>query len=149
MQLITILPVVLAGLTTALPAVLQSQTITDDIIWSVSNFTLGCSQGGCVFNYDIDGSQNTMTPKFHTHCDGIADKKVLCDDENITTIVSPAGYSTDGNPEWNVDITHTWRASLSDNSLATYFQHGAKNVAVPDHAPVQFVMKPTQEYGIA
>jgi hypothetical protein len=32
------------------------------------------------------------------HCNGITGKKVLCDDKNITTIVSPAV-----NPEWNVD----------------------------------------------
>ncbi|KAJ5392875.1 hypothetical protein N7465_011849 [Penicillium sp. CMV-2018d] len=144
MQLTTILPIVLAGLATARPAALQAQTITDDIIWSVSNFTVGCSQGGCVYKYDIVGRENAMTPKFRTHCSGITSKKATCDDKNITTIVSPAT-----NPDWNVDVTHTWKSQLSDSSLATWFQHGAKNVTVPDHNPIQFVMKPTQEYGIA
>ncbi|KAJ5822523.1 hypothetical protein N7447_004863 [Penicillium robsamsonii] len=148
MQLTTLLPIALAGLTTALPAVLQTQTITDDIIWGVSNFTLGCSQGGCIFRYDIAGRANAMTPKFRTHCSGISEKKVLCDDKDITTIVSPAGWSK-GNSQWTVDVTHTWNSHLSDESLATWSQHGAKNVTVPDHKPIQFAMKPTQEYGIA
>ncbi|KAJ5505059.1 hypothetical protein N7463_007933 [Penicillium fimorum] len=149
MQLTTLLPIALAGLTTALPAALQIQTITNDIIWGVSNFTIGCSQGGCVFRYDIAGRPNEMTPKFRTHCSGISEKKALCDDRNIATIVSPAGWSAKGDPEWTVDVTHTWKSHLSDKSLATWSQHGAKNVTVPDHNPVQFVMKPTQEYGVA
>ncbi|CAI7602176.1 unnamed protein product [Penicillium glandicola] len=141
MQLTTILPILLAGLTTARPAVLQSQTITDDIIWSVSNFTTGCSPGGCVFSYDIVGRANAMTPKFRTHCDGISEERVYCDDKNITTIVSAVGAQ-----EWEVDVTHTWKSYLSGNTLATWFQHGAKNVTIPDLNPIQFVMKPTQEY---
>ena len=144
MQLTTILPIVLAGLASARPANLQTKTITDDIIWGVSNFTIGCSPGGCAYRYDIVGRENTMTPKFRTNCSGVTGERVLCDDKNITTIVSPAA-----NPVWNVDVTHTWKSQLSDNTLATWFQHGAKNVTVPDHNPIQFVMKPTQEYGIA
>ncbi|KAJ5463965.1 hypothetical protein N7475_007100 [Penicillium sp. IBT 31633x] len=144
MQLTTILPIVLAGLSTALPATLQANTITDDIIWSVSNFTIGCSPGGCAYRYDIVGSENGMTPEFRTHCSGIENARVLCDNRNISTTVSSVG-----NPDWNVQVTHRWRAVLSEYTTATWFQHGAKNVTVPDQEPVMFVMKPTQEYGIA
>ncbi|KAJ5565626.1 hypothetical protein N7535_007264 [Penicillium sp. DV-2018c] len=144
MQLTNILPILLAGLTTALPSTLQAHTITDDVIWGISNFTLGCSQGGCVFDYDIVGRENEATPKFRTHCSGTESQKVACDDKNITTIVSPAG-----NPEWNVDVTHSWKTWLADNSLATWYQHGSKNVTVPDNRPIRFVMRPTQEYGVA
>ncbi|KAJ5173608.1 uncharacterized protein N7500_001539 [Penicillium coprophilum] len=149
MQLTSLLPIALAGLATALPAALQAQTITEDIIWGVSNFTVGCSQGGCVFRYDIAGSPNSMTPKFRTHCSGLAEKEVLCDDNNIKTTVAPAGWSEDGNQKWNVGVTHTWNTVLSDKSLATWFQYGAQNVTVPYRQPVKFVIKPTQEYGIA
>ncbi|KAJ5780185.1 hypothetical protein N7457_005345 [Penicillium paradoxum] len=146
MQLTAILPIVLAGLSAALPqpATLQSNTITDDIIWSVSNFTIGCSQGGCTFAYDIVGRENSQTPKFRTHCSGIEKQKVKCDDEHITTTVSPAG-----NPVWKVEVIHSWKSWLTDASLATWWQQGEKDVTVPDRNPVRFVMKPTQEYGIA
>ncbi|KXG50536.1 uncharacterized protein PGRI_070270 [Penicillium griseofulvum] len=152
MKLATILSIALAGLTTARPAALEAQkvqTITDDLIWSVSDFVIGCSQGGCVFRYDITGDENEMTPKFSTHCDGIVGQATLCEDNNITTTVSPAGWTADSKAQWEVGVVHTWKTWLSDDSLATWYQHGVKNATVPDRNPVHFVMKPTKEYGIA
>ncbi|KAJ5881523.1 uncharacterized protein N7529_000195 [Penicillium soppii] len=138
------IPLMLAGLATALPSAAKVNTISPEVIWSVSNFTIGCSQGGCIFEYDIAGRANSETPPFSTHCSGAEKKRVYCDDKNITTTVSPAG-----NPLWTVDVTHRWNTWLDPTSLATWYQSGAKNVTVPDHNPIKFVMQPTEEYGVA
>lgn len=138
------LPLLLAGMATALPYAAKVNTITNEIVWSVSEFTIGCSQGGCIFDFDISGSPNAKTPAFNTHCSGIEKQEVICEDKNITTTVSPAG-----NPSWNVDVTHRWQTWLDPQYKATWFQKGAKNVSVPDTNPVSFDFKPTKEYGVA
>ncbi|KAJ6100168.1 hypothetical protein N7467_001703 [Penicillium canescens] len=147
MQLTTLLPFL--GLATALPAtsnLANSNTITQEIAWNVSNFKLGCSSGGCYYDFNITGNGNNYTPKFSTHCKGAENKKVYCDDKNITTTVVPSG-----NPLWAVDVTHRWTTYLDaeHHDLATWYQEGAKNVTVVDHKPFNFTMKPTEEYGVA
>lgn len=138
------LPLLLAGMATALPYAAKVNTITDEVVWSVSQFTIGCSQGGCIFDFDISGRPNAQTPPFNTHCAGSEKQVVICDDKNITTTVSPAG-----NPVWNVDVTHRWSTQLDANTKAIWYQKGAKNATVPDNNPVSFDFKPTKEYGIA
>lgn len=81
-KLTTTLLSTLLSTTTALPqTVVNPGGITD---WSVTNFQLGCSPGGCTYSFNISGPATPdVGPAFATPCSGtdVQNKLVACENE--------------------------------------------------------------------
>jgi hypothetical protein len=80
--------------------------------WSVTNFEIGCSPGGCVYNFNISGPASAdVGPAFATYCSGtdVQQKIVPCVNQNVQAnlvptqdvglvlVVNRYGGGTDGN----------------------------------------------------
>ncbi|KAJ5112640.1 hypothetical protein N7532_000685 [Penicillium argentinense] len=135
MQLTTIVPVLLSSLslTAAAP---QEVPAT----WKATDLDIGCSPGGCSWRFNITGAASENTPRFHTHCEGIAPNATLCTDKNITARVKPLTY-----PKFNIWVQHQWHI-IEDETDQHYWQSGDANVT---DAQTRFQIKPDQFYGVA
>ncbi|KAL4918191.1 hypothetical protein BDW62DRAFT_201057 [Aspergillus aurantiobrunneus] len=73
--------------------------------WHVSGFDLGCSQGGCNYNFTISGSSSENTLPFNTYCNGttVQTQYAACKDPGVLAHVEPARY-----PNWTVSAEHQW-----------------------------------------
>ncbi|KAL2067454.1 hypothetical protein VTL71DRAFT_1879 [Oculimacula yallundae] len=96
----TLLTTILALPTPDTPAV-------NPISWRVTNFSEGCSPGGCVYQFNI-ASPNTPSslgePAFNTVCHGtnVANKMQPCDNPAITVNELP------GSGKFTLVVEHQW-----------------------------------------
>src|SRR5437762_8756599 len=67
--------------------------------WQVSGLSIGCSPGGCEYNFVITGEQTPNTPSFNTTCQGsdVANAYQAC----ANTAVS-ANLISHVNPIWEI-----------------------------------------------
>ncbi len=67
----TALVAALSSTTSAAPAPQTTVTPGAPTYWSVSNFALGCSPGGCTYDFSMSGPATTgVGPAFSTSCSG-------------------------------------------------------------------------------
>lgn len=119
--------------TTALPlALLSALSLTSASViparangnpaltWHVSDFSTGCSPGGCIYNFDIKGIETENTPGFETHCTGsdTQESYKACDDGHVLATLNPETY-----PVWNVQVKHAWTGDLGRD-----YATGQKNI---------------------
>lgn len=107
------------------------------LTWHVSNFTTGCSPGGCVYDFNIRGVETDNTPGFDTKCSGNDEQDGYkpCDNRHVRAQMNPHTY-----PEWNIKVKHVWTDEVGE-----YMTIGEANVTAPSPA---FEMKVTQNYGV-
>jgi len=110
--------------------------------WKATGWSIDCSPGGCVYEFNITGAKTENTPAFSTHCEGITPNATICDLKNITARVQPAG-----NPLWTVAVKHRWSIPEPEyNSLQEYWQSGSVNVT---ETAKSFTINPISLYGVA
>ncbi|CAL5869793.1 uncharacterized protein PFLUO_LOCUS4023 [Penicillium psychrofluorescens] len=110
--------------------------------WKVTDFTTGCSPGGCVYSFNIHAAKSANTPAFSTTCNGTDEQNGLqpCEDANILSNLKPETY-----PKWEIIVQHKWHPEEGSTRFAT----GSKNVSVPDtNKAASFTMEPTAESGV-
>ncbi|KAL4943496.1 hypothetical protein BDV06DRAFT_221156 [Aspergillus oleicola] len=92
--------------------------------WHVSDFDIGCSMGGCVYNFAIQGFASQNTPGFNTTCNGTTEHGdyVACRNKGVLAQVDPAQDGGEGN--WTVKAEHTWR----EGAYSAFYAFGEKNV---------------------
>lgn len=108
------------------------------LTWHVSNFTTGCSPGGCVFDLSILAFGTKNTPGFNTTCSGTDEQDGYkpCADKNVRAQLNPLLY-----PEWNVKVKHVWM----DNVGGEFESVGETNVTSGTKA---FKIPVGLEYGV-
>jgi hypothetical protein len=137
MQLTTLLPLALSALGLANAAALEKPAN-----WNATGWSIGCSPGGCIYEFNITGAKTENTPAFSTHCEGITRNVTVCDLKNITAVVKPVG-----NPFWNVAVQHRWSIPEPEyNTIQDYWQSGNTNVS---ETTVSFTIVPKSLYGVA
>ncbi|KAJ5805220.1 hypothetical protein N7474_011107 [Penicillium riverlandense] len=110
--------------------------------WKVTDFTTGCSPGGCTYSFHIHAAKSANTPGFSTSCNGTDEQGGLkpCKNPNILSNIKPETY-----PKWEITVQHQWHPQEGSTRYAT----GSRNVSVPDTEPsASFTMKPTAEAGV-
>ncbi|PYH83006.1 hypothetical protein BO82DRAFT_401028 [Aspergillus uvarum CBS 121591] len=144
MQLTTLFSLALStlSLTSASPISYPSRRDSAALTWHVSNFTTGCSPGGCVYNFNILGVATKNTPGFNTTCSGTttdssSDDLVSCQNPLIKSRVKAEPY-----PLWNVRAEHEWILPGD----AEFFAFGETNVT---SSTPRFTIPVTEEYGVA
>ncbi|RAL17712.1 uncharacterized protein BO97DRAFT_334202 [Aspergillus homomorphus CBS 101889] len=143
MQLTTLFGLALStlSLTSASPISYPSRRDSAALTWHVSNFTTGCSPGGCVYNFNILGIATKNTPGFNTTCSGTTDSSddlISCQDHLVKSRVKAEPY-----PLWNVRVEHVW---LRSGGEAEFFAFGETNVT---SSTPRFTIPVTEEYGVA
>lgn len=108
------------------------------LTWHVSDFTAGCSPGGCVYNFHIAGVATPNTPGFNTTCSGTTGKDEYqpCRDQQIRATVKP-----ETPPQWNVDVQHGWT-----KDEAEFWAVGNANTTAPAKS---FKIPVSEQYGVA
>ncbi|PYI08269.1 hypothetical protein BO78DRAFT_395878 [Aspergillus sclerotiicarbonarius CBS 121057] len=138
MQLLAYLPLALStlGLTSASPI---RRAESPALTWHVSNFTTGCSPGGCTYNFNIFGIATANTPGFNTTCSGTDTTSDLtsCADPLVRSRVQPETY-----PQWNIRVEHAW----TEPGDMEFYDFGETNVTSPARL---FTIPVTEEYGVA
>ncbi|PYH44253.1 uncharacterized protein BP01DRAFT_374834 [Aspergillus saccharolyticus JOP 1030-1] len=142
MQLTTLFGLALStlSLTSASPMNYPSRRDSAALTWHVSNFTTGCSPGGCVYNFNILGIATKYTPGFNTSCSGTtesSDDLVSCQNPLIKSRVKAEPY-----PLWNVRVEHEW----IETGDAEFYAFGETNVT---SSTPRFTIPVTEEYGVA
>ncbi|KAI9368409.1 hypothetical protein BJX61DRAFT_546562 [Aspergillus egyptiacus] len=91
------------------------------LTWHVSDFDIGCSPGGCIYNFNILGIASENTPGFNTTCHGTTmdEDYVECKDKEVLSQVAPQGYTN-----YTVDVQHRWRKG----QFAAFYAVGGVNV---------------------
>ncbi|EAW14056.1 uncharacterized protein ACLA_070890 [Aspergillus clavatus NRRL 1] len=119
-------------------AVPLSQTPNPALTWHVSDFSTGCSPGGCVYRFNILGIAAPNTPGFNTTCNGtdVQEDYAFCQDKHIKANVIPLPY-----PLWKVDAIHAWF-----KSGAEFYAEGSANVT---SSMENFTIPVTRTYGVA
>lgn len=139
MHLQTILPLTLLSAlslssASAIPARAKDSPA---LTWHVSDFTTGCSPGGCVYHFNIAGVETPNTPGFDTRCSGTdtQDGYKACDDKHVLATLNPKTY-----PVWNVQVKHAWTGDLGRD-----YTTGQANVTAEME---KFDIPVSQEYGV-
>ncbi|KAL5340715.1 hypothetical protein BJX70DRAFT_360188 [Aspergillus crustosus] len=109
------------------------------LTWHVSAFDVGCSPGGCIYNFDIYGVASSNTPAFNTTCNGtsLETDYVECKDPGVLSQLVPQQY-----PNWTIKAQHFWR----EGAFSEYYALGAKNVTSETSV---FTIPVTEVYGVA
>ncbi|KAL4876062.1 hypothetical protein BJY04DRAFT_200521 [Aspergillus karnatakaensis] len=109
------------------------------LTWHVSGFDVGCSPGGCVYNFNIYGVASPNTPAFNTTCNGTSLEKdyVECKDPGVLSQLVPQQY-----PNWTIKAQHSWR----EGAWSEYYALGEKNVTSGTKV---FTIPVTEVYGVA
>lgn len=144
MQLTSALGIVLsvASLTAALPTKRDTQTDPSDspsLTYHVSDFSTGCSPGGCVYDFKVYGVESENTPAFNTTCSGKTTEKEYqpCKDPNIKSLLTPGVY-----PDWNIKVQHHWLTGPFDE----HWTRGEKNITSMDK---DFEIPVTKPFGVS
>ncbi|KAG4412250.1 hypothetical protein IFR04_014618 [Cadophora malorum] len=127
----------------ALPSPAPSNSYPTKTSWEVSNYTEGCSPGGCVYNFDIASPTTPSSlkePAFRTNCTGtnVAGTMQPCLDPSITANSIP------GPGKFTLVIQHEW----TDEEGVTYFLGGNRTVEIGGY-PKRFVVEQTSVSAIA
>ncbi|XMA11449.1 hypothetical protein WAI453_004240 [Rhynchosporium graminicola] len=119
----------LLGLTTFLNSVFAFPvlliTTSTPNSWRISNFSEGCSPGGCVYHFNIASPATHSSlnePVFSTVCHGtnVANKMQPCDDPAVTVDDFP------GQGAFTLVVEHQWR----NKKGVTYFVRGNQTVEI-------------------
>ncbi|KAK0103035.1 hypothetical protein ONS95_000783 [Cadophora gregata] len=129
--------------TLALPSPASSPYPTSKPSWRVSNYTEGCSPGGCIYNFDIESPSTPSSlkePTFRTHCTGtnVAGTMQACRNPSITANSLP------GPGKFTLVIQHSW----TDKEAVTYFVGGNRTVEIGGY-PKGFLVEQTSVSAIA
>ncbi|KAJ9252405.1 hypothetical protein C8Q69DRAFT_161222 [Paecilomyces variotii] len=132
MQLKYVLPAALLSTFSAATPLRTSE------IWKVTKFEIGCSPGGCEYNFNVFGAGTRNTPGFNTTCEGsdVAGGYQACKDPNISANLVPETY-----PRWNIQVQHEWT-----NDQGRFYAQGTKNIT---DEPTSFMIPVTQFEGVA
>ncbi|PVH86134.1 hypothetical protein DL98DRAFT_604004 [Cadophora sp. DSE1049] len=111
--------------------------------WRVSNYTEGCSPGGCVYSFDIASPSTPSSfkePAFLTTCTGtnVAGHMQPCQNPSITANSLP------GPGKFTLVIQHEW----TTEDGVTYFLGGNRTVEIGGY-PKGFLVEQTQVSAIA
>lgn len=136
-MLLSILPVTLFSALSAASAIPVRSTGNPALTWHVSNFSTGCSPGGCIYNFNIAGIGTENTPGFNTTCSGndVQDGYNPCADKHVRAQLNPHTY-----PEWNLKVKHVWFDEVGE-----YMSIGQVNITSPADA---FKIPVRQQYGV-
>lgn len=120
MHLSTLLPVFLSclSLTGARPAIDRSED------YRVTNYSHGCTPGGCSYHFNVSARAPDHSTRFHTYCHGDSEDPTPCDLKNLTATITQLEH-----PYWNVKIQHAW-SWLPKGEPAFHYdmQSASKNV---------------------
>ncbi|KAH7383599.1 hypothetical protein BKA64DRAFT_682680 [Cadophora sp. MPI-SDFR-AT-0126] len=122
------------------PAITSYPTKTS---WRVSNYTEGCSPGGCVYSFDIASPSTPSSlkePSFHTICTGtnVAGSMQPCSNPAITANSLPLPGA------FTLVIQHEWTTEEG----VTYFLGGNRTVEIGGY-PKGFLVEQTEVSAIA
>ncbi|OJJ01510.1 hypothetical protein ASPVEDRAFT_52439 [Aspergillus versicolor CBS 583.65] len=110
------------------------------LTWHASNFTLGCSPGGCAYNFNIQGLSSQNTPGFNATCNGTSTQEdyAPCNDKGVLAKINPTPKSEN----WTLHVEHTWRKPGN----AAFYAFGEQNVT---SSTKQFKISVKDVYGVA
>jgi hypothetical protein len=144
--LLSILPLALTS-----PILTTRQTFP---IYTVSNYTTGCSPAGCAYSFDIAYVAPPCTttlcePSFSTHCSGTDIQGALrpCDDALISSNETP-GWSNA-----TLQVRHQWDQDVTTGTGGEDGRfYALANYTVVDgvgvDGPASFEIAVTEEYGV-
>ncbi|KAL4933547.1 uncharacterized protein BDV17DRAFT_287196 [Aspergillus undulatus] len=115
------------------------------LTWHVSHFDIGCSQGGCVYNFAIQGFSSENTPGFNTTCNGTteAGDYAPCRNKGVLAQIDPqVDANGNGASNWTVKAQHQWR----EGAYSEFYALGEKNVT---EAQTRFTIPVKEVYGVA
>ena len=110
------------------------------LTWHASNFPLGCSPGGCAYNFNIQGLSSQNTPGFNATCNGTSTQEdyAPCNDKGVLAKINPTPKSEN----WTLQVEHTWRKPGN----AEFYAFGEQNVT---SSTKQFKISVKDVYGVA
>jgi len=155
-------PLLLATLLTstlALPTTTHLDLSTASLpTWSVTNWTEGCSPGGCTYSFNIsthapppatayNPSSPYPEPAFSTFCSGtdVQNRFVACDNPNVLANEVP------GVSNLTLMIQHVWQAPLAgdEGEVGTFWILGNHTIVFPIVKPAAFEVPQMEMYAIA